>query len=201
VTFASIAALVVALVVALGLGLHQTGETSGQGSGVSVAEAAPEKVSAASPDHSFSSPANSGTAAARDAAQSSVKDATKNPPQSLPSAMSSPAVTSEANMGNSPKEQLPVAKPTTAPAISSAVIATAKPQRKSADDLVARDTVTYLDKSFDHRVLKKSTSKSKPAKPVAARQPRPKTRPRRDGIVAANRVTYLNDKPVSKPSK
>jgi hypothetical protein len=59
--------------------------------------------------------------------------------------------------------------------------------------LIARDTVTYLDKRFQ------PAPKTRAAKRVA---PHPPTSPKHSGgVVAANTVTYLNGKPTPKSSK
>lgn len=195
-TLASVAAIAIALIFGLGLGLRP-GKSSGQGSAGIVAEAAAEKVSAASPDRSIAVAPNAGKDAVRDTAQNIAHGPVKVQPQSLP--IASPVTKPEASLGNSPKS-LALAKPATAADIVSVPVATAKPRRKSTDDndLVARDTVTYLDKNFDHRIAKKSSA-TKSTKTLARHVPR--THSHGDGIVAANSVTYLNDKPAPKPAK
>ena len=60
----------------------------------------------------------------------------------------------------------------------------------SVHDLVARDTVVYLDERY------KPAPKTKPSNPLARQQPSSR---KRGGVIAANSVTYLNDKPTSKP--
>ena len=60
----------------------------------------------------------------------------------------------------------------------------------SVHDLVARDTVVYLDERY------KPAPKTKPSNPLARQQPGSR---KRGGVIAANSVTYLNDKPTSKP--
>ena len=63
---------------------------------------------------------------------------------------------------------------------------------KHADDVVAPDTVTYLDERY------KPTIQAKRAK----RSPhRTSTQKRSGGMIAANSVTYLNNAPPAKPAK
>jgi hypothetical protein len=61
---------------------------------------------------------------------------------------------------------------------------------KSVHDLVARDTVTYLDEHY------KPAPKTLPPSQLARQQ---RTPGRHSGVIAANSVTYLNDKPNPKP--
>jgi len=70
--------------------------------------------------------------------------------------------------------------------------------RNREDGLVARDTVTYLDKGFAPRALAESGSNTNPGKQVARKHPR--SREHRDEVIAANKVTYLN-KPAPKTPK
>jgi hypothetical protein len=65
------------------------------------------------------------------------------------------------------------------------------------DDLIARNTVTYLDKRFEPRPVKKSASKVKTAKSPARRRPSLR---KHGGVIAANEVTYLH-KPSPKAAK
>jgi hypothetical protein len=62
--------------------------------------------------------------------------------------------------------------------------------------LIARDTVTYLDKSFDQRALNKRASKANPANRSAGKHP--SSRKHDGGVIAANKVTYLDKKPAAK---
>jgi hypothetical protein len=57
--------------------------------------------------------------------------------------------------------------------------------------LIARDTVTYLDKRLE------PAPKAKPPKPLARRHPKSHTH---GGVIAANTVTYLN-RPAPKAAK
>jgi hypothetical protein len=61
---------------------------------------------------------------------------------------------------------------------------------KSVGDLIARDTVVYLDDRY------KPAPKTKPSNQLARQQPSSR---KRGGVIASNSVTYLNDKPTSKP--
>ncbi len=64
---------------------------------------------------------------------------------------------------------------------------------KHGDELVAHDTVTYLDPHF------KPAPKSNSTKHVATKHP---TRGKHSGgVIAANSVTYLNNTPAQKPAK
>jgi hypothetical protein len=93
------------------------------------------------------------------------------------------AVDSEGNSNHAPKEAhvAKVGAPTASPRTA-----------VSRDDLIARDTVTYLDKRFE------PTPKAKPAK---ARLPGGiRNRTTHGGVIAANTVTYLN-KPAPKAVK
>ena len=82
---------------------------------------------------------------------------------------------------------------------ASVPVSATKPQHNTGSDLVARDTVTYLDKSFDRRMPKKSSSKINAAKTQGPRHS--KTHPHRGDIVAANTVIYLKSKPATKPAQ
>jgi hypothetical protein len=60
--------------------------------------------------------------------------------------------------------------------------------------LIARDTVTYLDKpTFD-----KAASRTKTSQPSTSRQP---ISGKRDGVIAENTVTVLNNNPGPKAAK
>ena len=107
------------------------------------------------------------------------KDAGKNP-------VPPPANKSEQNSNYLLKESQ-VAKAAAPTANGGAVV-----PRRHGDDLIARDTVTYLDKpTFD-----KAASRTKAPQPSVSRQP---ISGKRDGVIAANTVT--NDNPVPKAAK
>jgi hypothetical protein len=107
-------------------------------------------------------------------------------------AVSPPTTKSEGNSERTPKESQ-VAKAGAATASPSNAGPQARVSRRHGDDLVARDTVTYLDKRFDKRA-----SKAKPANPLARRNPSSR---KHDGVIAANAVTYLDKKPAPKAAK
>jgi hypothetical protein len=69
--------------------------------------------------------------------------------------------------------------------------------RTPGDDLIARNTVTYLDKRFEPRPVNKSAPKVKTAKSPARRRPSLR---KHGGVIAANDVTYLH-KPSPKAAK
>jgi hypothetical protein len=165
---------VVLLAVVLGFGMHRTGKGAAQSSGVAPVE----KVATASTEMNFLGAADS------------EKDAGKDPGQVSALAESPSAVKSKGNSGHAPKGA-PVAKAATATA-SHQVGAS----RTHSDDLIARNTVTYLDKRFAPRPVNKSAPKVKTAKSPARR---PSLRKHGDAI-AANEVIYL-DKPSPKPAK
>jgi hypothetical protein len=81
-----------------------------------------------------------------------------------------------------------------------------KPESKSGDGLVARDTVTYLDRKYDKTVAQ-STRKTKSAersvktlaRKSALRHPI-SNKHRSDGI-APDTVTYLDKAPTTKATK
>ncbi|MBZ5612948.1 MAG: hypothetical protein LAO23_02980 [Acidobacteriia bacterium] len=165
---------VVLLAAVLGFGMRRTGKPAVQDS-----EAAPvEKVAAASPETNFPGAADS------------ERDAGKDPRQ-VPALASSPsAVNSEGNSGHATKGA-PVAK-----AAAATPSRRVRSWRKHGDDLIARNTVTYLDKRFEPGPVRKPAPKVKTAKsPVR----RPSWR-KRGGVIAANDVTYLH-KPSPKTPK
>jgi hypothetical protein len=109
------------------------------------------------------------------------KDAGKNP-------VSPPATKPDDDSNHTPKESQ-VAKAAAAAASSGAMVT-----RRHGDDLIARDTVTYLDK----RTFDKSASRAQTSQPSASRQP---ISGKRDGVIAANTVTELNNNPDPKAAK
>lgn len=64
--------------------------------------------------------------------------------------------------------------------------------------IVARDTVTYLDKRFEPRTFSETAKKIKAEKHLV--HSRPKVRRHGDAVIVANKVTYL-DKPAPKATK
>ena len=109
-----------------------------------------------------------------------------------------------ANAGQTPPTARPVVKevrPSTAGSRntpSSKPSAASKVARRHEYDLVARDTVTYLDKGFAPRAAAKPVSHTKPAKQVARKHPR--RHRHHDEVIAASKVTYL-DKAAPKVAK
>ena len=165
-TFASI----VLLAVVLGFTIRRTSKGAAQSS-----EALPvEKTAAAS------------TGVNPLSAVSAEKDPARDPGQVSAVPLPTPTVDSEGNSSHAPKE-VQVAKvgaPTASPRTAVS--------RKRGDDLIAPDTVTYLDKRFE------PAPKAKPAKPLGRRHP--KSHSHGGGVIAANTVTYLN-KPAPKAAK
>ncbi len=168
---ALIFASVVLLAVVLGFGMRRTGKAAAQSS----AALSVEKVAAASTEVNLSSAVES----AGDSGQ-------------VPAPATPPAAKSEGNPSPAPKES-PVAKDGAATANHRARIS-----RKHGDDLIARDTVTYLDKSFEPRAFHQPAPKAKPAKRFARHHP--SSRKPRGAVIAANKVTYLG-KPAPKAAK
>jgi hypothetical protein len=84
-------------------------------------------------------------------------------------------------------------KPATATTSGSTAGANAKTSHKHDSDLIARDTVTYLDQRFAPHHSNVRTPKAKPAEHLARQHP--KRRRHKDGVIAANRVTYLGSDP------
>jgi hypothetical protein len=176
-TFAS----VVLLAMVLGFGMRRTGRASGQSSG-----AAPtEKVAASSSDVDLSSSATP------------ERDPQKDPGQVSAVPVSPPAAVlrSEGNSDPAPKESR-VATADAAAAGTSTSGTEAKVSRRQGDDLIAPDTVTYLDKRFDQRAFNKRASKANPANRSAGKHP--SSRKHDGGVIAANTVTYLDKKAAAK---
>jgi hypothetical protein len=171
---------VVLLAAVLGFGMRRTGKAAAQSSGVAPVE----QVAAASTGMTLG-------------AADLEKDTVKDPRRASTSASSPSAVKSEGNSGHPPKS-VPVAK---AAPVTKAATATAshrvRASRTHSDDLIARNTVTYLDKRFEPRPVKKSASKVKTAKNPARQRPSLR---KHGGVIAANEVTYLH-KPSPKAAK
>jgi len=173
-TFAS----VVLLALVVGFGMRQAGKASAPSSGAVPAEkVAAASTAKASTDVDMLSAADPG------------KDAGKVPGKISAVAVSPPAMKSEGNSDRVPKES-PVAK-TAAAGTSTASTGIS---RRHGDDLIARDTVTYLDK----RTFDKPAPKAEPTKRFAGRH---QSSRKQDGVVAANTVTYLSNKPAPKAAK
>jgi len=146
------------LVLVLAFGMRRTSKASAQSSG----PATTKKVAEASTDMNLLN------------SMGPKKDAGKN-------LVSPPSTKSDDNSNHTPKES----RVTTA----AAAIARsgASVSRRHGDDLIAPDTVTYLDK----RTFDKAASS-------ASRQP---ISSKHDGVIAANAVTVLNSNPAPKVAK
>jgi len=167
-------ATVALLALVLGFGLRRTGKASAQISGAVPAE----KVAAA--------PADVDLLIAVTPEKVPEEAPEKSPPQVAASVVSPPAQRSEGS-GQAPKEP-PIAKPGAATARARARVAS-----RRHDDLIARDTVTYLDERY------RPALKAKPAKHFARRHP--SSRQHRGPVIAANSVAYLDNKPTPKAAK
>jgi len=157
------------LALVLGFGLHRTGKASAPSSAA---------ASAASTDVDRLSVPDPG------------KDSGRNPGQVAALAVSPPAIKSEGNSDHAPTA-LPVAKADAAVLRTSTASTRARISHRHADDLIARDTVTYLDERY------KPAPKAESANHVSGRHPSS----RKHGVVAANTVTYLNKHPAPKGAK
>jgi hypothetical protein len=157
---------VVLLAVVLAFSVRRTGK-AGQAS-----EALPGGIGAVSTDVSPMSAVNAENESTRDQAQASVVP--------LPA----PASVSQENSSHAPSEAQGAKLPAS----------TADPRNRvlaKREGLIARDTVTYLDKRFE------PAPKTRSAGLPAFRHPRP---PAHDSLIAPNTVTYLN-RPAPKDTK
>ena len=158
------------LVLVLGFGMRRTGKAAAQGSGPEPTK----KVAASLTDMNLLN------------SMRAKKDAGKNP-------ASPPAIKSDDNSTHTPKEsrvaQAGAATAATATAGSGAMVS-----RRHSDDLIARDTVTYLNQS----TFNEAASRAKTSQPSASRQP---TSGKHDGVIAANAVTVLTSNPAPKAAK
>ncbi len=170
ITFGSV--MVVALLLAFGA--RRIGRADGQND------------VAALPDKSATVSNEANLVSVADAARVSASDA-----RPVPALPNSPAVSAGTNATQAP-QQTAVAKPTPAVEITRKVL----PQRNDA--VVARDTVTYLDKRFAPQTATVPAKRRKPVTHLARHHRSPHSR--RGEVVAANKVTYL-DKPAPKPAK
>jgi hypothetical protein len=152
-------AAVVLVAVALGFSMRRTSKSATPGS-----EASPvEKITVES------------TGVNPLGAVGAEKEAAKNPGQVSAEASPPPAHGPKGNSRHAPKEAqvAKVRAKTVSPRIAVS--------RKSNEDLIARDTVTYLDKRFEPKAKAKSV---KPRSPNGVRTTHD------SGVVAANTVTY-----------
>jgi hypothetical protein len=182
--FASV--MLLALVLGYGIRRSDSDKTSAQNPGAVPAEKT-EKVAAASSGVNLLSAADPEKVSEKDPQKVAGKDAEKLARSLAPP----PAIKSEGNSGQVPKESQ-VTKPIIAAARTSILTTSNKTSRRHSDDLIARDTVTYLDKRFKPVPKTRSTKKLVHRHPVSHKQ---------GGIVAANTVTYLNNTPAPKTAK
>ncbi len=147
--------------------MRRTGKAAEQSSGVAPVE----NVAATSTEMTFLGAADFEKDAGKDPGRVSVLP-------SLPS-----AVRSEGTSGHAPKSAL-VAK-----AAAATPSHRARVSRTHSGDLIARNTVTYLDKRFEPRPVNKSAAKVKTAKSPARQRPGLR---KRGGVIAASEVTYLH---------
>jgi hypothetical protein len=182
---------IVALVL-LGFGFLQNGKAAARVSGQNsnsedvAGKAAPENASLAPPGKEIarvsppspSSPVTKPQPALADTQQSSTIVV---PPATVASIVASTAVA------------------------STAIASTAKSPRKHDEDLIAPNTVTYLDKRFapapSSRRLAKTKPKTKTTSTRHAANRHTSPHSHHGSVVAANKVTYLNQKPVPKSDK
>jgi hypothetical protein len=162
--------VLIVLAILLAFGLRRSGQASARNLGATVFEQAPSVSS--------------------ESASARASDSGNNSTHAVASAIS-PTLHSEADLSQAVKA-IPVTK--SAPAIEKP---RAKAAHRSTDDIIARDTVTYLDKRFEPRASSKPARKSQTATHTA----RPHRSSHHQGdVVAANKVTYL-DKPAAKSAK
>jgi hypothetical protein len=178
---------VLLLALMLGFGLRRTGKVATEISEVTPAD----KVLAASPDMNLSSTPDRES----DRGSNPAADPRKNLGSVAHSAGPMPLIKSGAD-SNYALQGSRVAPPETSVVgtrVAKTLIA-AKPRvaPRHHDELIARDTVTYLDQRY------KPAPKPKPSKHVAHQRPGSHGR---GGIVAANSVTYLNPDPAPKTPK
>ena len=160
-----VSAVLLALV--LSYGVHRTNKASAQSSGPT------EKVSPST-----------------GVRLSSAASPQKDPGKVSALAVSPPAIKSEQNSDQTPKESH-VATARAASAGSGAMVS----RRHGDDDLISPDTVTY----FDQHTFDESATRSETSQRSAGRYPSSLTQSG-GGVIAANTVT-LNDKPAPKGAK
>lgn len=181
--FASV--MLMALVLGYGIRRSDSNKASAQNSGA-VPAGKTKEVAAASTGVNLSSAADPKKISENVPEKDTGKDAEKLGPSPAPL-----AIKSERNYSQVPRESR-AAKPVVAAAKTSIITTSNKTSRGHADGLIARDTVTYLDKRF------KPAPKAKPTKKLAHQHPASR---KQSGIVAANTVTYLNNTPAPKTAK
>jgi hypothetical protein len=126
---------------------------------------------------------------------SSAANPKKGPGKVSALAQSPPAIKSEQNSDQTPKESH-VATAGTASAGGGAMVS-----RRHGDDLLSPDTVTYSDQHtfFDQHTFDEPASRSETSQRSAGRYPSSLTQSG-GGVIAVNTVT-LNDKPAPKGAK
>jgi hypothetical protein len=182
--FASV--MLMALVLGYGIRRSDSNKASTQNSGA-LAAGKTETVAAASTGVNLLNSTSPEGANPTNPKQNSGQDAVTPASALAPP----PAIKSKGDSGQVAKER-PVAKPVSAAKKHSIPAAPNKTSHKHSDDLIAHDTVTYLDKRFQPAPTPKSTKKLAHKHPASHKQ---------GGVVAANSVTYLNNKPVPKTAK
>src|SRR5712692_10202157 len=179
-------AAVVLVAMVLGFGIRQTGNASAPSSGASSGAEPVAKIAAPATDVDLLSAADAG------------KDSGQLPASAVSPLTTRPALKSDGNSDHAPKESPVTSAGASITGATTAKAATAGSRaatsRKHGDDLVAPDTVTYLD----HRASDKAASKAEPPRPFARRHPSSR---KHRGVIAANSVTYLNNKPAPKAAK
>jgi hypothetical protein len=177
-------ASVVLLAVFLGFGMRRAAKGTGQ----SPETLNVEKIGAASADVN---PLDVNPTHVNPAANSmTTADSATSPAGSgsLSSSASPPAAANSRGGSGHARAEAQIAK-----VESPAATAHDRVSRKDEHDLIAPNTVTYLDKRFEPA----PTAKQK----TARTRPHPKPRPHSGGVIAANSVTYLNKKPTAKAAK
>ncbi len=167
------------LALVLGFGLRQTGKASAR----SPETATVEKVAAAS------------SGAGLLPAAETEKGAGKPGPFVASTSVKSEGNSVELQKTKPPQAAQPAKSGAAAAPLSTATRSQRMPQngkRKHGDDLIAHDTVTYLDKSYAPPPKTKSTKKLAQKHPVSHAH---------DGVIAANSVTYIAPDPAPKPPK
>jgi hypothetical protein len=162
--------VLIALAMLLAFGVRRNGHSSER----NIGPAALEQTASVSSESASVSPSNSG------------KDSTQ-----FVAPATSPTTHSETTATQTVKQN-PVIQ--SAPAIEKP---RAKATRNHEDDIIARDTVTYLDKRFQPRASSESAKKSQTATHVVRHH---RSLHHQGDVVAANKVTYL-DKPAAKSAK
>jgi hypothetical protein len=165
-------AAVVVLALVLGFGVRKTGKASARSSQT----AAVGKVTAASSTVDVVS------------AEGSEKVAEKPAPFVVPPSIKSKGA-QPTQTAQPAKSGATVAPTSTATRPHNAQRST---PRKHGEDLIAHDTVTYLDKSYAPAPKPKSTKKLAQKQPVSHS---------RGGVIAANSVTYISPDPAPKAPK